>query len=79
MELRFLTQRELPSKYCADLQYNLLYPPQQYFKVSIENRLFFYPVDVCIAVQRGFKPTQDCDAWLQRVWRVLQGKEDKQA
>ena len=45
MELRFLTQRELPSKYCADLQHNLLYPPQQSFKISIEKRLFFYPVD----------------------------------
>jgi hypothetical protein len=38
MELRFLTRRELPMKYCADLQYNLLYSLQEYFKVTIENR-----------------------------------------
>ena len=78
MELRFLTRREPPSKYCADIQNDLLYPPQQYFKIPIENRLFFYPRDVFIAIEKGFKPTQGCDAWLHRVWRVLQGKEQKE-
>ena len=72
MELRFLTRREIPSKYCVDLRSNLLYPPQQYYKALIENRLFFYPRDVCTAIQKGFKPSPDCDAWLHRVWRVLQ-------
>jgi hypothetical protein len=38
MELRFLTRREKPSKYCADLENNLLYSPQYYFKVQIENQ-----------------------------------------
>jgi hypothetical protein len=29
----------------------------------IENRLFFYPKDVTIAVQKDFMPTADCDQW----------------
>jgi endonuclease YncB( thermonuclease family) len=72
MELRFLIRRELPSKYCADLKNMVLYPPQQYYKVLIENRLFFYTKDVLTALQKGFKPTPNCDAYLHRVWRVLQ-------
>lgn len=28
MELRFLTRMELPMKYCADLETNILYPPK---------------------------------------------------
>jgi endonuclease YncB( thermonuclease family) len=72
MELRFLIRREPLSKYCADLKNNLLYPPQQYYKVLIENRLFFYSKDVLTALQKGFNPTPDCDAYLHRVWRVLQ-------
>jgi endonuclease YncB( thermonuclease family) len=71
MELRFLTRRELPTKYCADVQNNLLYPPQQYYRVPIENRLFFYEKDVIAALQKGFKPTYFCDAYLHRIWRVL--------
>ena len=31
MELRFLTRRELPAKYCANLENNYLYAPHQYF------------------------------------------------
>jgi len=31
MELRFLARRELPAKYCANLENNYLYAPQQYF------------------------------------------------
>jgi endonuclease YncB( thermonuclease family) len=72
MELRFLIRRELPSKYCADLKNMLLYPPQQYYKVLIEHRLFFYSKDVVTALQKGFNPTPDCDAYLHRIWRVLQ-------
>jgi hypothetical protein len=72
MELRFLIRRELPSKYCADLKNNLLYPPQQYYKVLIENRLFFYSKDVVTALQKGFNPAPDCDAYLHRIWRVSQ-------
>jgi len=61
MELRFLTRRELPLKYCADLKSGLLYSPQYYFKVYIEDRLFFYPIDVLAAILKGFRPTTDCE------------------
>jgi len=75
MELRFLTRRELPVKYCADLERNLLYSPQYYFKVPIENRLFFYPKDVLTALQKKFRPMPDCDGWLHKVWNALREKE----
>jgi hypothetical protein len=78
MELRFLTRREIPIKYCVDLVKNVLYSPQYYYKVSIENRLFFYPENVFAAVQKGFKPSPDCDAWLHKIWRVSQEKQDKE-
>ncbi|MBU7027791.1 MAG: thermonuclease family protein [Theionarchaea archaeon] len=76
MELRFLTRRELPVKYCADLSRNLLYSPQYYFKVPIENRLFFYPKDVLVALQKKFRPTPDCDGWLHKIWRALHKSEN---
>jgi len=75
-ELRFLTRRNPPGKYCADLENDLLYSPQHYFKVSIEDRLFFYPRDVLIAVENEFRPTSDCGKWLQEVWRVLHGRKE---
>jgi len=78
MELRFLTRRELPAKYCADLERNLLYSPQYYFKVPIENRLFFYPKDVLAALQKKFKPTPDCNGWLHKVWNALKEKEERE-
>ena len=78
MELRFLTKRELPVKYCADLERNLLYSPQYYFKVPIENRLFFYPKDVLTALQKKFRPTQDCDGWLHKVWKALREEERRE-
>jgi len=74
MELRFLTRRELPLKYCVDLKNGLLYSPQYYFKVYIENRLFFYPKDVLAAILERFKPTSDCEEWLHKAWRILQGR-----
>ncbi|KYK34355.1 MAG: hypothetical protein AYK19_12265 [Theionarchaea archaeon DG-70-1] len=77
MELRFLTRRELPVKYCADLERNLLYSPQYYFKVPIENRLFFYPKDVLTALQKKFRPATGCDRWLHKVWKALREKEEK--
>ncbi len=67
-EVRYLMRREVPLKYCADVENKVLYSPQCYFKVSIENRLFFYPRDVLIALQIGFEPTTDCDSWLHEVW-----------
>ncbi|MBU7028707.1 MAG: thermonuclease family protein [Theionarchaea archaeon] len=78
MELRFLTRRELPVKYCADLERNLLYSPQYYFKVPVENRLFFYPRDVLTALQKKFKPTPDCSGWLHKVWNALREKEERE-
>lgn len=75
MELRFLTRRELPKKYCANIELNYLYPPQYYFMIPIENRLFFYPKDVLIAVEMGFRPTPSCGEWLHKVWRAVQSKE----
>jgi len=77
IELRFLTRRELPAKYCADLERNLLYSPQYYFKVPIVNRLFFYPKDVLVPLQKKFKPTSDCDGWLHKVWNALREKEER--
>ena len=74
MELRFLTRRELPAKYCANLENNYLYAPQQYFWVPILDRLFFYPKDVLLAVEHGFRPTPSCDEWLHKAWRGLHGK-----
>ena len=76
MELRFLTSRSPPGKYCADLENDLLYSPQYYFKVAIEDRLFFYPGDVLIAVENEFRPTPDCRKWLHEVWRILHGKKE---
>jgi endonuclease YncB( thermonuclease family) len=78
MELRFLTRREKPAKYCADLETNILYPPEHYFKVPIENRLFFYPRDVVLAVLHGFKPTLDASQWLLKVWSALQGPREQE-
>ena len=78
MELRFLTRRIPPGKYCADLENDLLYSPQHYFKVPIENRLFFYPRDVLIAVDKEFRPTPGCGKWLHEVWRVLHGRKEWQ-
>ena len=74
MELRFLTRREFPSKYCADIDLMMLYPPCSYFKVPIENRLFFYSRDVLAAVTQGFRPALDCYSWLHKVWKALEGK-----
>ena len=76
MELRFLTNRSLPEKYCADLENDLLYSPQYYFKVAIEDRLFFYPGDVLIAIENEFRPTSDCGKWLYEVWRILNGRKE---
>jgi endonuclease YncB( thermonuclease family) len=73
-ELRYLTRREFPSKYCADIDLMMLHPPCSYFKVPIENRLFFYHRDVLAAVTQGFRPSPDCYEYLHKVWRAVQGK-----
>jgi endonuclease YncB( thermonuclease family) len=71
MELRYLTRRELPEKYCADLETGVLYPPKGYYMVPVVNRLFFYPQDVALAVCMGFNPVRECDSWLHKIWRGL--------
>ncbi|MGD2248785.1 MAG: hypothetical protein PVF58_10310 [Candidatus Methanofastidiosia archaeon] len=71
MELRYLTRRELPEKYCADLETGVLYPPEMYYMVPVVNRLFFYPKDVALAVCMGFNPVRECDSWLHKIWRGL--------
>jgi endonuclease YncB( thermonuclease family) len=76
-EFRYLSRREPPVKYCADLEDDVLYPPQHYFKIPIRNRLFFYPRDVFAAVQMGFRPTLGCDEWLHKFWRSLQGRKER--
>jgi len=75
MELRFLTRRERPQKYCTDLVNDFLYSPQHYYKVSIENRLFFYPRDVLTAIRQAFRPTHDCSEWLHKAWKVIQAED----
>jgi endonuclease YncB( thermonuclease family) len=69
MELRYLTRRGLPEKFCADLQTGVLYPPEKYYIVALVDRLFFYPKDVVLAVCMGFKPVRECDSWLHKIWR----------
>jgi hypothetical protein len=78
MELRFLNRRGLPQKYCADLQNHFLYSPKHYFKIPIENRLFFYPEDVILAIQHGFNFVPHHAKWLHRVWKALQKDSQKE-
>jgi endonuclease YncB( thermonuclease family) len=47
-------KRNGPDRYCADVIAARLYPPQQYYRVPPENRLFFYPKDVGKASAMGF-------------------------
>jgi endonuclease YncB( thermonuclease family) len=75
MELRFLTRREFPAKYCADLTHDFLYPPQYYFKVPISDRLFFYPHDMLAAVKMEFRPTPACSKWVHNLWKDYHGKK----
>ena len=70
-ELRFLTRREYPVKYCADLVHNVIHPPQHYFKGLIEDQLYFYSKDVVTAVLHGFRPVPACPEWMHKLWRVL--------
>jgi len=47
-------KRNGPDRYCADVTTARLYPPQQYYLVPPENRLFFYPEHVGKATAMGF-------------------------
>jgi hypothetical protein len=71
MELRFLTRREPPAKYCADLGKSMLHPPEDYFGIPVVDRLFFYPKVVVQAICMGFRPARTCDSWLHKIWRGL--------
>ena len=48
-------KRTGPDRYCGDITNANLYPPQLYYKVLPENRLFFFPEDLGDAHQMGFK------------------------
>jgi len=57
-EFRLLIRREPPSRYCADLETLALYRPQEYFRVPVENRLFFAEEFVPVALfLRGYHKT----------------------
>jgi endonuclease YncB( thermonuclease family) len=75
MELRFLTRREFPAKYCADLGHDFLYPPHYYFKVPISDRLFFYPDDILAAIKMEFRPIPACYQWVHKIWKDYHGKK----
>jgi endonuclease YncB( thermonuclease family) len=48
-------KRNGPDRYCADITTAVMYPPQEYYKVLPENRLFFYPEHVDDAIKMGFR------------------------
>lgn len=48
-------RRNGPDRFCGDLETGLLHAPAAYYKVTPENRLFFYPRDVGRAVDMGFR------------------------
>jgi len=57
-EFRLLIRRDPPSRYCADLETLALYRPQEYYKVPVENRLFFDDEYVPVALfLRGYHKT----------------------
>jgi hypothetical protein len=50
-------KRKGPDRYCADINTGDLFPPQQYYRVLPENRLFFYEDQVGDALKMGLKLT----------------------
>jgi hypothetical protein len=48
-------KRKGPDRYCADITTGQLFPPQQYYKVLPENRLFFFEENIGDAIKIGFK------------------------
>jgi endonuclease YncB( thermonuclease family) len=48
-------KRNGPDRYCADIVTCQLFPPQQYYRVLPENRLFFFGEDIGSAIKMGFK------------------------
>ncbi len=47
--------RQGPDRFCGDVTTGQLFPPQQYYQVDPENRLFFYGEDVGEAYAMGFR------------------------
>ena len=47
--------RHGPDRFCADIITGNLFPPEQYYRVLPENRLFFYPEDVGEALGMGLR------------------------
>jgi endonuclease YncB( thermonuclease family) len=47
--------RDGPDRFCGDFSTGKLYLPQQYYKVSDENRVWFFDQDVGAALSMGFK------------------------
>lgn len=48
-------KRNGPDRYCSDMKTAELFPPQQYYKVLPENRLFFFKENIGDAIKMGFK------------------------
>jgi hypothetical protein len=48
-------ERQGPDRFCGDLTTGFLFPPQQYYLVLPENRLFFFPEDMGDAYMMGFR------------------------
>jgi endonuclease YncB( thermonuclease family) len=48
-------KRQGPDRYCGDIATALLYPPQHYYKVPDERRLWFFGEDLGEALKMGFK------------------------
>jgi hypothetical protein len=51
-------KREGPDRYCADMMTGTLYPPQGYYRVLPENRVFFFANQVGDALGMGFTLVQ---------------------
>jgi endonuclease YncB( thermonuclease family) len=48
-------RRQGPDRFCGDLTTGELFPPQQYYRIDPENRLFFFGEDVGDAYAMGFR------------------------
>lgn len=48
-------KRQGPDRYCGDFTTAKLYPPQRYYKVPDENRLWFFGEGIGEALKMGFK------------------------
>jgi endonuclease YncB( thermonuclease family) len=48
-------KRSGPDRYCGDITTGLLHRPQHYYEVEPENRLFFFPEHVPVAMSMGLQ------------------------